>query len=674
MFGRTIRFFSSHIYNGSNAPKMVSATVIDFITFAVNALPIVIVAEHEDNQRTGTPEQLYTAFIISLVMGQVLPRLRNLLLDVVAVDMQKELSSSMHKECFDRPMEQHLEGRVGQLSQALFSNYMSIEKIVPTLFGEILPSFINTLGITCIIAIRYPAYEFATAIPFGLYLINFGLGALSATMALPARQAVMGKKHEFFGTALESVGSYTIAHQFGNVAYEVTKVKTILDSARPVNLRARLIDTATGLSQSFINYSGLIGFFIFTTILYNDKKITEYDFAAIGYLMVYISKTLDTLGPAFSELAIAYADAKNIATFHSTVPATALPPLELDGAPAIRFENVNFSYKSKDAKGVDVVKPILRGFNLEMKPRDTVAIVGDSGIGKSTILNLLSGFYKPDSGHIYIAGVDISTVSPESIRENITVISQDANLFNNTVKENVKYGKLDATEAETKAVASLAGLKAKADLKEEAKKAVNDGDLAPQAQDREEKIIPIDAKEEDLVDKMLSTPVGEKGSKISGGERQRVAFARACLRGGVILLADEPTAALDPKSEEQFLENLSNAKFGATTILVTHRVYTLTQVDRIYVIDEGHAVEEGSFNELLAKKGRFYRLLEAQCKELGINIDGIVAKSRRNNAANNFSEISITRNWATRMSAIPSRQCVVNDNQGLDAPLLVPKR
>jgi ATP-binding cassette, subfamily B, heavy metal transporter len=669
MFGRTARFFSGYIFRGANKTRVAAATLMDFAIFLVNNLPIVLIARHEDSQRTGTPEHLYIGFSVSLVMGQVLPRLRNLLLDSVAVNVQTELSSSMHQECFSRPMERHLGTRVGELSKALFSNYMSVEKIVPTLFGEALPTFINTAGVTAVIGIRYPSYSWAMAIPPGLFVLNLGIATFSAKKSLATRKAFLGVKHEFFGAAMESVGNYTIAHQFGNVPYEVSKVRTILDKGEPINLRARRIDTLTGLSHSLLNYAGLIAFFVKMTELYSSQRTTEYDAAAVGYLMAYLSRNLDALGPAFSELTIAYEDAKDITDFHRSRPTPALPALELDMAPSIRFERVNFSYEAKDAKGNVVLTPILRDFNLEMKPRETVAIIGKSGIGKSTILNLLLGFYRPSSGTIFINDVDISTVSPTSLRDNIAVVSQDANLFNSTVSGNIKYGKMDAKDEEVKELAKLAGLTAtEVEVKNK-----------PKAEAKSEVAVTVaveEKKEPDPVDKMLATQTGDKGSKISGGERQRVAFARACLRGGVVLLADEPTSALDAKAEEQLLENLFKIKHGATTILITHKLYTLTQVDRICVVEEGRVVEEGTFSELLAKRGQFYNLLEAQCRELGIDMSTVTPRARvvADGGSVLRSGFSITQSWANRREAESGQKVVNTRTEGPDSPLLVMRR
>lgn len=236
----------------------------------------------------------------------------------------------------------------------------------------------------------------------------------------------------------------------------------------------------------------------------------------------------------------------------------------------IAFENVTFAYADGTAA--------LKGVSLMARPGESIALVGPSGGGKSTILNLIPRFYDVTTGAVTLDGQDVRNLTLASLREQIALVTQEPFLFDDTVKANIAYARPEATDAEIEAAARAA--------------AAHDFVLAmPQG---------------------YGTPVGEMGGRLSGGQRQRIAIARAFLKDAPILLLDEATSALDTESEARVQEALERLMAGRTTLMIAHRLSTVRKADRIYVIEAGQVVEEGSHDVLVARGGLYARLARSQ--------------------------------------------------------------
>jgi subfamily B ATP-binding cassette protein MsbA len=245
------------------------------------------------------------------------------------------------------------------------------------------------------------------------------------------------------------------------------------------------------------------------------------------------------------------------------------PPLAVDGG-TIRFAHVSFSYESRT--------PALRDVSLEVPAGRTAALVGASGAGKSTVLNLIPRFYDVNQGEVTIDGQDVRAVTLDSLRRQIALVSQEILLFDDTIRANIAYGRPGASEAEVAAAAAAAGA---------------DGFIAEMPQGYE-------------------TPVGPRGAKLSGGQRQRIAIARAMLKDAPILLLDEATSSLDSESERQVQKALAELMTGRTTLVIAHRLSTIVDADVIFVIDSGSVVESGTHTDLLGRTGPYARLYAAQ--------------------------------------------------------------
>ncbi|EJL31297.1 ABC-type multidrug transport system, ATPase and permease component, partial [Caulobacter sp. AP07] len=305
-------------------------------------------------------------------------------------------------------------------------------------------------------------------------------------------------------------------------------------------------------------------------------EMTPGTLAQFALLAIMAAGSIGALGEVWGDVQKAAGAMERISELLNSDPAIAAPErpqvLPVPARGAIAFENVTFAYPGRP----DL--PALRGFDLAVKPGETVALVGPSGAGKSTVLRLLLRFYDPQAGAIRLDGVDLREADPADVRARMALVAQDSPLFSGSALDNIRFGREDATEDEARTAAAAA-------------QATGFLEALPQGFD---------------------TPVGERAKTLSGGQRQRLAIARALVRQAPILLLDEATSALDAENERLVQKALHDAMSGRTTLVIAHRLATVLKADRIVVMEDGRVVEQGTHAELSAQGGLYAKLARLQ--------------------------------------------------------------
>lgn len=385
--------------------------------------------------------------------------------------------------------------------------------------------------------------------------------------------------HESFAKMIgfldEALGGIKIIKAFN--ATERTKEKFNDENVFYSNLNRKMVRRQQ-LASPVSEFLGvlMVAFIVWyggTLILNNDESaLAASDFIAYIAIFSQVMRPAKAIGNSFSGIHSGIAAGERVLDLIDTKPEFAnkieAQPLG-NFSQSIALQNVSFSYAEKE---------VLKNINLEIKKGTTVALVGPSGGGKSTLMDLLPRFHDPKSGTIKIDGHDYRDLTVESLRSQMGIVNQESFLFNDTIFNNIAYGKPDATEEEVINAAKIA----------------NAHEFIVNAEDG------------------YQTFVGDRGNKLSGGQRQRVCIARAVLANPPIMLLDEATSALDTESEKLVQHALNNLMQNRTSIVIAHRLSTIQHADTIVVIDKGEVVEEGSHSELLAKKGLYHRLIEMQ--------------------------------------------------------------
>jgi subfamily B ATP-binding cassette protein MsbA len=305
-------------------------------------------------------------------------------------------------------------------------------------------------------------------------------------------------------------------------------------------------------------------------------RLTTGDLVAFIFYAFSISRSISQMSRLYTDINTAVGASDRIFELLDEVPEIqdaedAVSIAGIEGE--VIFDDVQFAYEND--------RPVLEDINLKIEAGQTIAVVGPSGAGKTTLINLIPRFFDPQRGKILIDGMDIKHIRKRSLREQIAIVPQDVHLFGSSIKQNIRYGKLDAEDDEIRTAAR-------------------------------------DANALDFINQIpegLDAKVGEKGVKLSGGQRQRLAIARAILKDPGILLLDEATSSLDSESEAQVQEALNRLMNNRTTFIIAHRLSTVQHADRILVVDKGRIVEQGSHQTLMTKEGLYKQLYELQFRE-----------------------------------------------------------
>jgi ATP-binding cassette, subfamily B, heavy metal transporter len=396
--------------------------------------------------------------------------------------------------------------------------------------------------------------------------------------------------------AIDSLLNYETVKYFSAEEREAKRYDRSMERYEKASVKAYTSLAILNAGQAIIFTIGLSAAMVLCAYGIQRGANTVGDYVMINAMMIQLYQPLNFMGLVYREIKQAVIDIEFMFGILARKPEIedkpAAPALGVV-AGAIRFDNVAFAYEPE--------RPILKGLSFEVKAGGTVAIVGPSGAGKSTISRLLFRFYDVTGGRILIDGQDIRDVTQTSLRASIGMVPQDTVLFNDTIRYNIRYGRWDATDAEVEEAARLAQI---------------DGFIR-------------------MAPKGYETEVGERGLKLSGGEKQRVAIARTILKGPPILLLDEATSALDSHTERDIQDALDRVAQNRTTLVIAHRLSTIVGADEILVLDQGVIVERGTHAALLARGGLYAGMWNRQreaemAREILADVDEPTAAPNRN--------------------------------------------
>jgi ATP-binding cassette, subfamily B, bacterial len=369
--------------------------------------------------------------------------------------------------------------------------------------------------------------------------------------------------------AQEGLSSIRMVHAFGREEFEVSQFHRQAHGSLQANLRLTMTNVKSGLAISTLIVSGTAAMYYVGSLHVMAGTLT------LGALLVFVAYVVMLYQPLESLTYTAWAMEGATAGARRCFEILDRQDDVVDSPNAVAIEKTKGAISFRNASfGYDSTREILSNINLEIAPNQIVALVGGTGAGKSTLLSLVPRFYDPTAGRLTLDGRDIREITRKSLRQQIAIVLQDTLLFSTTVRENIAYGRPDATEKE---------------IREAARRAQADQFIS------------------NLPD-AYESQVGERGGHLSVGQRQRIGIARAFLKNAPILLLDEPTSALDPTTESAIMDTVKELMHGRTTIIITHRIATIHGVDQILVLENGRVVEQGRGPELVARGGVYAKL------------------------------------------------------------------
>jgi len=511
------------------------------------------------------------AYGITRILMAVLTQMRDGVFAAVAMNAVRRLAFMVFEHMHLLSLRFHLERKTGGLTRVLERGRNAIETIVRMVIMQAVPTIIELTLIVVVLLYQFDwRYVFVIVLTVVCYTVYT---YLATEWRIGIRRRMNDSDTDANVKAIDSLLNYETVKYFVAEEREAKRYDRSMERYERASVEAYVSLAVLNAGQATIFTIGLAACMVMCAYGIKDGRNTVGDFVMINTMMIQLYQPLNFMGMVYREIKQALIDIETMFTILARKPEiadkTGAPPIKIrDGL--IRFDNVSFAYEP--------ARPILKGLSFAVPAGKTVAIVGPSGAGKSTISRLLFRFYDVTGGRIEIDGQDIRDIAQSSLRAAIGMVPQDTVLFNDTIRYNIRYGRWEATDAEVEEAARLAQI-------------------------------------DDFIrhsPKGYETEVGERGLKLSGGEKQRVAIARTILKAPPILVLDEATSALDSHTEKEIQDALERVSRNRTTLVIAHRLSTIVRADDIIVLNRGVIAERGTHYELLAKGGLYASMWNRQ--------------------------------------------------------------
>ena len=519
----------------------------------------------------AAPVAMTIAYGGTRILMALLTQARDGIFAKVAMNAVRRLAFRTFEHMHQLSLRFHLERKTGGLTRVLERGRNAIETIVRMVIMQLVPTIIELVFIVVVLLYQFD-WRYVVVV-LGVVALYMAYTYKATEWRINIRRRMNDSDTEANVKAVDSLLNYETVKYFVAEEREARRYDRSMERYETASVQAYVSLAVLNAGQAAIFTVGLAAVMVMCAYGIKEGTNTVGDFVMINAMMIQLYQPLNFMGMVYREIKQAVIDIEKMFAILAREPEIkdkpGAKPLDVKRG-AIRFENVSFAY--------DPEREILKGISFEVPAGHRVAVVGPSGAGKSTISRLLFRFYEVSGGRISIDGQDIRDVTQKSLRSAIGMVPQDTVLFNDTIRYNIRYGRWEASDAEVEEAARLAQI---------------------------DDFIRLSPKGYD-------TEVGERGLKLSGGEKQRVAIARTILKAPPILLLDEATSALDSHTETEIQDALERVSENRTTLVIAHRLSTIIGADEIIVLDRGVIVERGSHHQLLAKGGLYASMWNRQ--------------------------------------------------------------
>jgi len=517
------------------------------------------------------PVGLVVAYGALRLSTSLFTELRELIFAKATEGTARSISLQVFRHLHALSLRFHLERQTGGMTRDIERGTRAVHSLISYSLYSIVPTLIEVTMVLTVLAVKFDAWFAWITIAALVLYISFTITVTEWRTQF--RKQMNELDSSAHSRAIDSLLNYETVKYFNNEDFEARRYDENLERLRKASLKSQSTLSMLNTGQQLIIATALVAMLWRATLGVAEGRLTLGDLVMINAFMLQLYIPLNFLGVIYREIKQSLTDLDKMFTLldrnREVDDLPGAQPLKVT-AGHVRFEHVSFAY--------DPARPILHDLNFEIPPGKTVAVVGPSGAGKSTLARLLYRFYDVSDGAISIDGQELRSVTQTSLRGAIGIVPQDTVLFNDTVEYNIAYGRPGATPEDVQAAARAAHIH---------------GFIAA---------TPLG----------YATMVGERGLKLSGGEKQRVAIARTLLKNPPVLIFDEATSALDSANERAIQAELRSAAQGKTALVIAHRLSTVVDAHEIVVLEAGRIVERGAHAELLAKNGRYAQMWRLQ--------------------------------------------------------------